>query len=146
MPNKIYNELYTDIDPKDFWVEIIHSSIYRASDSPDKPKYVSSSGLRPNDFNMVVPPDEVRSRMKENDRWLLPNLSKGLSFANSISTLHDKKIAGRYPFRGKKAWEITPGSLPAGIVINYRDKTRPMISVSRPMLESEFIKKIEELV
>jgi len=146
MPNNLTNNIYTDIDPEDFWVEILHSSIFRASDSPNKAKYVNTKGLRPNDFNMVAPPDEVRDRMKDKDRWIMPNFHKGLSFADSVQTLHDKKIGNRYIFRGKPAWEITPGSLPKNIVINYQDKSHPMISVAVPMLESEFISKMQELV
>ncbi|WP_020408916.1 hypothetical protein [Hahella ganghwensis] len=133
------HSFYTTASPEDFWIEVVHSEVYRSSKSKSNPKYLQKDGLRPADFDKAADPFAE-------DKLLIPNPNKGLSFADSMETLRNKKIRGKYLFRGQTAWMITPGPLPEGLVINYQDKSHPMINACRVMLESEFINKINTLL
>ncbi len=132
-------DFYTTASPEDFWIEVINSPIYRSSQSRNNPKFLSRRVLRKSDFKIATDPFTE-------DRLILPDYTRGLSFADSIETLRNKKVRGKFIFRGQYAWKISIGALPHGLVVNYQDKTHPLINVRIPMKESEFIEKINHLI
>jgi hypothetical protein len=124
--------IYTGLDPKDFWVEIVNDSIYRSSRSKSHPNIKK---LRPLDIQSAVDP------FVPSNKVILPCPEKGVSFVNSPSTLRNKGF-----FKGQWIWEASPGPLPEGLVINYQNKTRPLLNVCRVMTELEFLDKVNELI
>lgn len=67
---------------------------------------------------------------------VLPDATKGLSFADSIERLARIPIAGR-------VWLLPRGSqLPEGLVFNYRSKDHPLLNVSRRMSVVELTMKL----
>ncbi|MGI9282783.1 MAG: hypothetical protein ACR2PX_24570 [Endozoicomonas sp.] len=128
----VRSTLYTDLDPMDFWVEIVNDSIYRSSRSKTHPNIKK---IRPIDVKSAVDPFVPKNKI------IIPCSDKGVSFADSPATLRRKGF-----FRGQWIWEASPGPLPEGLVINYQNKTHPLLNVCRVMTEEEFLEKINTMI
>ena len=97
--------------------------------------YKSDNGeetVRPADFKIEF----VKS---EGKHYVLPDITKGLSFSSSLQRLRDIPSPGR-------VWLLPRDSkLPEGLVINYKTIDHPLLNVGRKMSMEDLIGKLKEV-
>ena len=124
---KVYKNLYTTVTPEELWNEF--SEVYRCG----RPSHPNLKKLRlGKDLSFATDP-LVQEKM------VIPDPAKGISFADSIATLKSQPVSG-------VAWVLKSNKwLPEGLVFNYKDKWHPLLNVSEPMSESRLLQKLKEL-
>ena len=88
--------------------------------------------VRPADFN-------IQFDKSLGECVVYPDVTKGLSFSNSIQRLKDIPIKG-------KVWLLPRDTqLPEDLVVNYNTIDHPLINVSKKMTVATLISKLKEL-
>ncbi|WKJ91435.1 hypothetical protein QZJ86_04695 [Methylomonas montana] len=88
--------------------------------------------VRPADFN-------IQFDKSLGEYVVYPDITKGLSFSNSIQRLKDIPIKG-------KVWLLPRDTqLPEDLVVNYNTIDHPLINVSKKMTVATLISKLKEL-
>lgn len=132
--------MYIQIDRENIWdvytKECAQDGLYRGGGNEASSKmYKSENGeesVRPADFKIVFDKDA-------NEYMVYPDITKGLSFSNSLQRLKDLPIRG-------KVWLLPRGKeLPEGLVVNYKTIDHPLINVKVKMTMSKLIEKLKEL-
>ena len=91
-----------------------------------------SETIRPADFNIQYDPGQ-------GEYMVYPDVTKGLSFSNSIQRLKDIPIQG-------KVWQLPRGKiLPDDLVVNFNTIDHPLINVGKKMTVAALISKLKEL-
>ncbi|BBM02393.1 hypothetical protein [Microbulbifer sp. GL-2] len=122
---------YTTVGPEDIWkvYNEIHG-IFRGSGNTTTPKI---DKMRPSDLTVVTNPET-------GEKMVIPDGTKGISFADSIDSLATKKVEGQ-------VWIIPNGKkIPDGLVFNIKDIDHPLLNVSEPISEDSFRGLIADLV
>jgi hypothetical protein len=124
------NNVYTTLGPTDLWrVYNNLDGLFRGGGNATSPKLIPADGPRAADFTMVYDP-------AEGCQMVIPNPSRGLSFADSIERLRGIPIIGR-------VWLLPKGAmLPEGLVFNYRAVDHPLLNVSRRMTVVDLTTKL----
>jgi hypothetical protein len=92
-----------------------------------------ANGPRVKDITVIYDPEHEIE-------MVIPNPSKGLSFASNIQKLSKNPIISGH------VWVLPKGeSLPDGLVFNVKDFTHPLLNVSRRMSLAEFTDKLRVL-
>ncbi len=132
--------MYIQIDRSDIWSiytkDLAKDGLLRGGGNEATPKmYKEESGkesVRPADFKIIYDKDA-------GEEMVYPDITKGLSFSNSLERLKD------IPIRGK-VWLLPRDTeLPEGLVINYKTIDHPLINVKVKMSVRELIAKLKEL-
>lgn len=124
---------FTVIGPDEIWklYNDLHG-IFRGGGNSAAPKIVRADGPRRKDLD-VRPDPETGLEM------VYPNVTKGLSFADSVQTLAAKSLEGQ-------VWIIPRGSrIPKGLVFNVKDYDHPLLNVSDPMSVIQLTALLTEL-
>lgn len=112
---------FTTVGPDEIWkiYNNLHG-IFRGGGSTKAPKIVRADGPRRKDLDIRLDPATGLE-------MVYPNRTKGLSFADSVDTLANKKLEGQ-------VWVITKGKrIPGDLVFNIKDFDHPLLNVSKPM-------------
>jgi len=132
--------MYIQIDRDDIWEvytkESAPQGLYRGGGNESSPKmYKSENGeetVRPADFKIVFD-------KSVGEYIAFPDVTKGLSFSNSLQRLKDIPIKG-------KVWRLDRDkTLPAGLVVNYLTIDHPLINVKEKMTVPTLIEKLKQL-
>ncbi|GAA6167381.1 hypothetical protein [Sessilibacter corallicola] len=134
MKSKLEDSKYTILKPDEVWqFYSTVAGIYRGGGNSSSSKIVRANGPRVKDVNVIYDPDyqlEV----------VIPNPSKGLSFASNIQKLANNPVISGH------VWILPKGeSLPEGLVFNVKDYEHPLLNVSRKMSLIEFTEKLKVL-
>jgi len=124
---------YTTFGPDEIWTlyNNLHG-IFRGGGNTSSPKLTRAAGLRKTDLRIVYDPIKKQEMVH-------PDKTKGLSFADSIETLADKKLEGW-------VWRIPKGkTLPKDLTFNVKDFNHPLLNVSRIMSVSDMTELLVEL-
>lgn len=124
---------FTVIGPDEIWklYSDLHG-IFRGGGNSTIPKIVRADGPRRADLDVRVDP-------KTKLEMVYPNVTKGLSFADSVQTLATKAIEGH-------VWIIPMGTrIPNGLVFNVKDYDHPLLNVSEPMSVAQLTELLTEL-
>ena len=128
-------KIYTSYSPEEIWQLYKDVGlVMRSGGNSKSPKLVKSTGVRPVDFKIIVGTD--------GKEYVWPDKTKGLSFATTIERLPNRSGKGGY------IWAIpSRAKVPVDLVFNVadRDPTHIMLNVSRRMVMSEFIEKLQKL-
>ncbi len=135
MKEKVEDSKYTVLGPDDLWK--FYSSLaglFRGGGNTTNPKILRANGPRTKDVTIVYDSDHEIE-------MVIPNPSKGLSFAGNIEKL------SKDPIISGQVWVLPFGrSLPEGLVFNVKDETHPLLNVSRRMSLPEFTAKLRVFV
>jgi hypothetical protein len=132
--------MYIQIERESIWEvyteEIAKHGLFRGGGSASSAKMYKKEGekesVREADFKIVYD-------KSINEYMVYPDITKGLSFSNSLQRLQDLPIRG-------KVWRLPRGeSLPEGLVINYRTIDHPLVNVKYKMPMPDLISKLKEL-
>ncbi|GAA3937990.1 hypothetical protein [Litoribacillus peritrichatus] len=131
---KIEDSKYTILGPNDLWQFYTGvAGIYRGGGNSSDSKILRASGPRVKDVTIIYDPDHEIE-------MVVPNPSKGLSFASNVEKLSKNPIISGH------VWVLPKGeSLPEGLVFNIKDFTHPLLNVSRKMSLPEFTEKLRVL-
>ncbi|WHI45383.1 hypothetical protein ACJJIW_08880 [Microbulbifer sp. JMSA004] len=134
MKKKLEDSKYTILGPDDLWKFYNGvAGIYRGGGNTLDSKIVRASGPRVKDITVIHDPDHEIE-------MVIPNPSKGLSFASNIKKLSKNPVISGY------VWVLPRGEcLPEGLVFNVKDFTHPLLNVSRKMSLAEFTEKLKVL-
>ncbi|GAB2191808.1 hypothetical protein [Sessilibacter sp. MAH2] len=134
MKKKLEDSKYTILGPDDLWKFYTGlSGVYRGGGNSSDSKILRSSGPRAKDVTVIYDPDHEIE-------MVIPNPSKGLSFASNIEKLSKNPIISGH------VWILPKGeSLPEGLVFNVKDFAHPLLNVSRKMSLAEFSEKLRVL-
>jgi hypothetical protein len=133
-------EMYIQIDREDIWDVYTKANapqgLYRGGGNEASPKmYKSENGaesVRPADFKILF--DKTLG-----EYVVYPDVTKGLSFSNSLQRLKDLPIRG-------KVWRLPRDkTLPEDLVINYNSIDHPLVNVKKKMTVPELVEKLKEL-
>lgn len=126
-------DLYTQVNPEDIWT--VYSSLdalFRGGGNQSTPRLYGPKGVRASDFNIMIDPIEKME-------MVLPNITKGLSFSDSVERLQGIPIKG-------VIWRLPKGAdLPKGLIINYKKKDHPLINVEYKMSVLDLMVKLKQL-
>ncbi|MCF6257713.1 MAG: hypothetical protein L3K25_15685 [Gammaproteobacteria bacterium] len=124
---------FTTIGPEEIWKIYTNChGIFRGGGNTKAPKIVRADGPRRKDLDIRVDPDTGLETV-------YPNRTKGLSFADSIQTLAEKKLEGQ-------VWVIPKGSdIRGDLVFNIKDSDHPLLNVSKPMSVLDMTTLLTEL-
>ena len=132
--------MYIQINRDDIWNIYTKpkapEGLYRGGGNKTSSKMYKTDGgkdaVRPADFNI-----QVDKSLGEYIAY--PDVTKGLSFSNSIERLKDIPIQG-------KVWRLPRDKiLPDDLVINFNTIDHPLINVGKPMAVATLISKLKEL-
>jgi hypothetical protein len=134
MKIKIEDSKYTVLNPNQIWnFYSSQSGIYRGGGNTQDPKIVRANGPRTRDVTVIYDPEHEIE-------MVVPNSSKGLSFASNIEKLASNPVISGH------VWVLPKGeTLPEGLVFNVKDFSHPLLNVSRKMSLSEFSEKLRVL-
>lgn len=132
--------MYIQIDRDDIWdvytKESAVDGLYRGGGNGSTPRmYKSENGaetVRPADFKILF--DNGTG-----EYVVYPDITKGLSFSNSLQRLKDIPIKG-------KVWLLPRNAdLPEGLVINYKTLDHPLLNVGKKMSVGDLVVKLKQL-
>lgn len=132
--------MYIQINRDDIWSVYAKpkapEGLFRGGGNKASPKmYKTENGeesVRPADFNIQYDKDA-------SEYMVYPDVTKGLSFSNSIQRLKDIPIQG-------KVWRLPrDAKLPNDLVINFKTIDHPLINVGKKMTVTTLISKLKEL-
>ncbi|WP_215396142.1 hypothetical protein [Rheinheimera oceanensis] len=131
MKYRIEDGKYTTLGPQELWAFYRGlSGLYRGAGSSGSPKLVRANGPRSKDVTIVYDAEHEIE-------MVLPDRTKGLSFASSVEKL------AKTPIISGHVWLLPKGTmLPEGLIFNVKDKDHPLLNVSRKMSVSEFTEKL----
>jgi len=120
---------YTTIHPDELWqVYAQVQALFRGGGSGTSPKLVGTKGPSARHLDIVYDPVECIE-------IVVPNPTKGLSFADSVERLQRLNIGG-------VVWKLPRGStLPKGLVFNYLELDHPLLNAAVRMSVVEFSAK-----
>lgn len=130
---KLRPELYTTIAPDDLWRFYSDAGgIFVGGGNASDPKLIPAKGFRPRDVDIVFDTLECV-------HFVLPNPTKGISFADNIPRLERLGITG-------VVWKLPAGAvLPRGLVFNVKDRDHPLLNAGTRMSLPEFSAKLRVL-
>lgn len=132
--------MYIQIDREDIWNVYTKKSapdgLFRGGGNKSSAKmYKTEDGkesVRPADFNIQF--DKILG-----EYVVYPDVTRGLSFSNSLQRLQDIPIQG-------KVWRLPRDkALPDDLVINFNTIDHPLINVGKKMTVPTLIAKLKEL-
>ena len=126
-------DLYTELKPEEIWKVYRNvEALFRGGGNQGSPRLYGSKGVRARDFKIFFD-------HRENLEMVLPDKTKGLSFADSIERLENLPVRGT-------VWCLPKGTkLPKGLVINYKDLDHPLVNVEYKMTVLELMAKLKQL-
>jgi hypothetical protein len=133
MSEKLIRGKYTTIGPDEIWkIYNSLSGIFRAGGNSGSPRLIRADGPRRTDFRIIY--DALTGI-----EMVHPDATKGLSFADSITTLASKKIEGW-------VWTIPKGAkIPEGLCFNIKDFDHPLLNVSKIMSVLDMTARLTQL-
>ena len=132
--------MYIQINRDDIWNVYTKpkapEGLFRGGGNKASPKmYKTENGndaVRPADFN-------IQYDKAQGEYMVYPDVTKGLSFSNSIQRLKDIPIQG-------KVWQLPRDKkLPEDLVINFNTIDHPLINVGKKMTVTKLISTLKEL-
>jgi hypothetical protein len=132
--------MYIQINREDIWTvytkEKAPNGLYRGGGNASSAKmYKTEDGkesVRPADFN-------IQFDKSLGEYVVYPDVTKGLSFSNSLQRLKD------IPIKGKVWWLPRDKELPEDLVINFNTIDHPLINVGKKMTVPALIQKLKDL-
>jgi hypothetical protein len=134
LKHRLEEAKYTVLRPEDLWHFYLGAgALYRGGGGLLGPKILRANGPRAHDVTVIYDHDQEIE-------VVVPDATKGLSFADSI-----QKLSKRPTISGH-VW-VLPRSetLPEGLVFNVKERDHPLLNVGRRMSLAEFAEKLRVL-
>jgi len=124
---------FTTIGPDQIWKVYCNlHGIFRGGGGSGSPKIIRADGPRRKDLDIRVDADTGLE-------MVYPNVTKGLSFSDSVEALARKSLEGQ-------VWVIPKGTrIPAVLVFNVKERDHPLLNVSKPVTVIELTAILTEL-